>query len=95
MLIVSQDKTELINFDNIVRLSVDVNMNGQFLIEAHNFSDDFETVIGLYETEERAKEVLKEIIKKYEMIQYGKYFKSPMVDLNKDNGGFYYKMPEE
>ena len=46
-------------------------------------------------TEERAKEVLKEIIKKYEMIQYGKYFKSPMVDLNKDNGAFYYEMPEK
>ena len=65
MIIVSQDKTELINFDNIVRLSVDVNTNGKFLIEAHNFCDDFETVIGFYKTEERAKEVLQEIVNTY------------------------------
>ena len=62
MIIVSQDKTEIVNFNNIVRLSVSLNTSGQFLIEAHNFCDDFETVIGLYETEKRAKEVLQEII---------------------------------
>lgn len=55
MIIVSQDKMETINFDNIVRLSISNNLNGQFLIECHNFWDDFETVIGLYATEERAK----------------------------------------
>ena len=65
MIIVSQDKTETINFDNIVRLSISNNMNGQFLIECHNFCDDFETVIGLYSTEERAKEVLEEITLAY------------------------------
>ncbi len=43
MIIVSQDKTELINFNNIVRLSVSPNTSGEFLIEAHNFCDDFET----------------------------------------------------
>ncbi len=65
MIIVSQEKTEAINFDNIVRLSVSPNTSGQFLIEVHNFCDDFETVIGIYETEERAKEVLQEIINNY------------------------------
>lgn len=64
MIIVSQNKTELINFSNIVRLAVSNNAEGQALIEVHNFCDDFETVIGLYKTEERAKEVLREIIEK-------------------------------
>lgn len=62
MLILSQDKSEVINFNNVVRLEVSNNTQGQALIEVHNFCDDFETVIGLYRTEERAKEVLKEII---------------------------------
>lgn len=62
MIIVSQDKTELINFSNIVRLEVSNNAEGQALIEGHNFCDDFETVIGLYKTEERAKKVLQDII---------------------------------
>jgi len=65
MIIVSQDKTELINFSNIVRLEVSNNAEGQALIEGHNFCDDFETVIGLYNTEERAKEVLEEIVDTY------------------------------
>lgn len=69
MIIVSQDKTELINFNNIVRLSADVNANGEFLIEAHNFCDDFETVIGIYKSEERAKEVLHEIVGLYRRCQ--------------------------
>lgn len=59
MIIVSQDKTELINFSNIVRLEVSNNAEG------HNFCNDFETVIGLYNTEERAKEVLEEIVDTY------------------------------
>lgn len=62
MIIESQDKTELINFSNIVRLEVSNNAEGQALIEGHNFCDDFETVIGLYKTEERAKKVLQDII---------------------------------
>jgi len=65
MIILSQDKNEIINFNNIVRLSVSNNSKGQFLIEAHNFCDDFETVIGFYETQERAKEVLQEIVNTY------------------------------
>ena len=53
------------NFCNIVRLEVSNNAEGQALIEGHNFCNDFETVIGLYNTEERAKEVLEEIVDTY------------------------------
>lgn len=63
MIIVSQDKDNVINYDNVKRLWIDDNVldktNTTFYINA---DDDF---LGEYETEERAKEVLKEIVEKY------------------------------
>ncbi len=92
MIIVSQARTELINFNNIVRLSVDVNANGEFLIEAHNFCDDFETVIGLYKTKERAQEVLQEIIEQYEYCQVLQ--EGHGISLSSGNN-YVYTMPKE
>ena len=61
MVIVNQDKSGVYNFDNIK--SIDV------LENEVNITDDILSnkgiVIGKYETEERAKEVLQEIVKKY------------------------------
>lgn len=61
MIIVSQDKNNVINYDNVKSLWIDDNVldktNTTFYINA---DDDF---LGEYETEERAKEVLQEIIK--------------------------------
>lgn len=63
MIIVSQDKDNVINYDNVKSLWIDDNVldktNTTFYINA---DDDF---LGEYETEERAKEVLKEIVEKY------------------------------
>lgn len=93
MLILSQNRKEVVNFNEVVNIWIAYDeTESKYSLDATGCTG---SILGHYETEERAKEVLKEIIKKYEMIQYGKYFKSPMVDLNKDNGGFYYKMPEE
>ena len=93
MLIVSQNRKEVVNFNEVVNIWIAYDeTESKYALDATGCTG---STLGHYETEERAKEVLKEIIKKYEMIQHGKYFKSPMVDLNKDNGGFYYKMPEE
>ena len=61
MVIVNQDKTGIYNFDNIK--SIDVIEN------EINITDDILSnkgiVIGTYATEERAKEILQEIVKKY------------------------------
>lgn len=92
MIIVSQDKTELINFSNIVRLEVSNNAEGQALIEVHNFCDDFETVIGIYRTEERAKEVLQEIIEQYEYCQVLQ--EGHGISLSSGNN-YVYAMPKE
>ena len=66
MIIVSQDKKRIVNFDNLTQVYIthcEEDNTGYFI--------RFETVDSLYEdlgeyaTEERAKEVLQEIIKVY------------------------------
>lgn len=59
MIIVSQDKTEIINFNKIDNIYV----SGKFI--SLNFGLNDNEVIGQYETEERAKKVLKEITECY------------------------------
>lgn len=73
MIIVSQDKMEIFNFEEIFRLYVDNWSNEEFATEPNCFcikaeksSDNMVCAyLGEYETEERAKEVLQEIIKAY------------------------------
>ena len=62
MIIISQDKTEIINFNNIESIWICSDEEGIFTIEA---TADTNTSLGKYKTEERAKEVLQEIIRKY------------------------------
>ena len=56
MIIVSQDETSIINFDNIEEIYV----SGKFI--SVNYSLNNNEFISEYKTEERAKEVLQEII---------------------------------
>ncbi len=64
MIIVSQDKKDIINFNNIKAISVKENKIiaiGQFIIA----EEDGAYILAEYETEKRAKEVLQEIVSKY------------------------------
>ena len=64
MIIVSQYKTMVINFENVEIIGVGnplENDLGKFPIVITTISDN-EYPIAIYETEERAKEVLQEII---------------------------------
>lgn len=61
MIIVSQGKDELVNFDRIESIWIDVE-EGRVTIEA---TADTNSTLGTYSTEERAKEVLQEIIHMY------------------------------
>ena len=73
MIIVSQDKMGVFNFDKIFRLYVDSWSNEEFATEPNCFCIKAEkssdnmicAFLGEYETEERAKEVLGEIIELY------------------------------
>ena len=62
MIIVSQDKTEIINFDNILSIKLFHDEEDKdCLYELYccvNAPGDNYILIGTYETEERAKEVL-------------------------------------
>lgn len=60
MIIVSQDKNKIINFDNIVHIFISGNS-----ISYGVMSDTGANDLGTYKTQERAKEVLQEIINKY------------------------------
>lgn len=65
MIIISQDKNAIVNFDNVseIRAQYDgtiVTFNNTY--DPRYYSSD---ILGKYETEERAKEVLAEIVQKY------------------------------
>ena len=66
MIIFSQNKDEIVNFDNIINIMI-TDCDGDFVISAVALVgvDDVYRELGYYKTEERAKEVLQEIIKAY------------------------------
>lgn len=66
MIIISQEKDVIVNFDNVENIWINnplENDEGKFEIRAESYSNNM--LIGEYKTEERAKEVLKEIVFKY------------------------------
>lgn len=60
MIIVNQDKTEIINFNKVENIYV----SGRYISIYFGLNNN--EVIGRYSTEERAKEVLQEIIERLE-----------------------------
>lgn len=67
MIIVNQNKNEFVNFDNIMNVCVtDCDEDGFGIFAGFIVGrDDNYRGLGYYKTEERAKEVLKEIVDKY------------------------------
>lgn len=98
MIIVSQDKMEIFNFEEIFRLYVDNWSNEEFATEPNCFCIKAEissdnmicAFLGEYETEERAKEVLQEIISKYKTTLYNSKTNETVVNIPK-----VYEMPIE
>lgn len=74
MLILSQDKSVILNFDNIESIEIGIfeENRGRGIIYVRLTSDYFYT-IGEYNTIERAKEVLQEIINCYGQTEQYKY----------------------
>lgn len=108
MIIVSQDKMEIFNFDEIFRLYVDNWSNEEFATEPNCFCIKAEkssdnmicAFLGEYKTEERAKEVLKEIVKeysKYLQLNGGPAILQGQIDIQPNifNIPKVYKMPKE
>lgn len=64
MIIVSQDKRKIVNFDNIYYIDY-YKIDETYEIDANIDKDKDSISLGYYKTEERAKEVLQEIMKRY------------------------------
>lgn len=62
MIIVNQDKEEIVNFDKVESIWICPDEEGRFTIEAIAHTN---ATLGAYDTEERAKEVLQEIAQTY------------------------------
>ncbi len=70
MIIVSQDKDEIVNFENIINIMI-TDCDGDFVISAVALVgvDDVYRELGYYQTETRAKEILQEIVGLYRRCQ--------------------------
>ena len=85
MIIVSQDKEEVFNFNEIFRLYIDEWSSEEFAtepdcwcIKAEKASDNMICAfLGKYTTEERAKEVLEDIVNKYSITLLAMIYKMP------------------
>lgn len=90
MVIISQDKTMILNFEYIETIEIGnplENNDGKFKILCDTTSDNQYT-IAEYETEERAKEVLQEIRSKYKITLYKSKTNETVVNVPK-----VYEMP--
>ena len=87
MIIVSQRKDELVNFDRIESIWICADEEERFTIEA---TADTNSTLGTYSTEERAKEVLQEIVSKYKVTLYNPKTNETVVNVPK-----VYEMPTE
>ena len=65
MIIVSQDKDKIVNFDNLTQIYITRDEEEKSYFIRYETVDSLYDDLGEYKTEERAKEVLQEIMKKY------------------------------
>lgn len=95
MLILSQDRRTIVNLDKLKTIELAREKNFKSIIVFRETSEVETGVCGLYigeyNTEERAKEILQEIMGKYEFSCRIKYGGTTMLGL--DNY-FLYKMPK-
>lgn len=66
MIIISQDKDNIVNFNNIVSIVIDEFKFGSNRKRITAETLGFTVVLGDYKTEKRAKEVLKSIVEVYQ-----------------------------
>ena len=94
MIIVSQDKTKIVNFDNLTQIYITQDEEETATFIRYETVDSLYDDLGEYKTEERAKEVLQEIVKAT--------IENKKAEETKDMFGFsiisadtYYQMPKE
>lgn len=96
MIIISQDEKAIYNFNNIISIQVE-ERDGKYEIITYDAIND-NTSLGGYDTEERAKDVLQEIIISYanmEMIKIPKMEIQQKITSTELLRNICYKMPEK
>lgn len=103
MIIVSQDEETILNFKNVQEIRIEeygTHIKGKKIYKI--FSGNFEgyaTLLGSYETKERVKEVLKEIIRVIEDNDIVNLMENLQISLHDPSFGgsltSVYKMPKE
>ena len=100
MIIISQDKEKIVNFSNIQEMNIEewsTMKEGKviwfYVINAEK-SKDYQTEIGRYSTKERAKEVLQEILERYDVLKKNTTYAQGDSGFT-FNGHYYYEMPKE
>lgn len=93
MIIVSQEKDAILNFDNVIgiRTEIDIESNKETRI-AIDTIDSERYYIARYSTEERTKEVLEEIIEK---MQNKNFIDMTAEGITTEVSDGIYRMPEE
>lgn len=103
MVIVSQDKTQILNFDNIQNIRIEpygTHIKGKkiYKIFAGNF-EGYATELAMYDTEEKAKKVLKKIIQKIEDTSMVNLMENLQISIHDPNFGgslsSVYYMPDD
>lgn len=98
MIIVSQDKKVIVNMDNIISTEVGKRKDKNEFAIIQVDVRGFDAPIAFYKTEERAKEVLQEIIKAYTSMQILPFLQANISDnlYGKDLAKVVaYEMPQE
>ena len=101
MIIVSQPKNNIANFDNITNIELEEYENKGWIIKCYT-TDNHYINLAIYKTEERAKEVLQEIInrimltERFEATCIPECQNNMVIDMYDNNRPlFIYEMPEE
>lgn len=90
MIIVGQDKDNIINFDNLTQVYITQDEEEKAYFIRFETVDNLYDDLGKYETEERAKEVLQGIVSKYKTTLYNSKKNETVVNIPK-----VYEMPED
>lgn len=90
MIIVSQDKTKIVNFDNLTQIYITQDEEKTATFIRYETVDSLYDDLGQYKTEERAKKMLQEIVSKYKTTLYNSKTNETVVNVPK-----VYEMPED
>ena len=90
MLIVNQDRDKIVNFGNLTQVYITQDEEKTACFIRFETVDSLYDDLGEYKTEERAKDVLQEIINKYKTTLYNSKTNETVVNIPK-----VYEMPKE